>query len=200
MLWMPSIALPITRSPQGTSATTFSPNSSVLRWQMALFLTRTVTALGVALPNGAGQGFTDIGSMPAATQTAINQIRQLGISLGTSATSFNPLGVVPRWQMALFLSRLLSSGRGLASQRRQPGLHRHLGHAGRRRRSRSTNFASSASRWGQPQPDLLAVQRRLALADGALPGPVDRNRGWPSVPIGGGAASRPLLRPRALSP
>ena len=92
---------------QGTSATSFSPNNSVMRWQMALFLTRTVTALGVGLPSGAGQGFTDIGGLGASTQVAINQIRQLGISLGTSSTTFNPFGVVPRWQMALFLTRLL---------------------------------------------------------------------------------------------
>ncbi|MGI8514324.1 MAG: hypothetical protein ACR2NT_04135 [Acidimicrobiia bacterium] len=92
---------------QGTSATSFSPNNSVMRWQMALFLTRTVTALGVGLPSGAGQGFTDIGGLGASTQVAINQIRQLGISLGTSSTTFKPFGVVPRWQMALFLTRLL---------------------------------------------------------------------------------------------
>ncbi len=92
---------------QGTSATSFSPNNSVMRWQMALFLTRTVAALGVGLPSGAGQGFTDIGGLGASTQVAINQIRQLGISLGTSSTTFKPFGVVPRWQMALFLTRLL---------------------------------------------------------------------------------------------
>ncbi|MGI8518443.1 MAG: S-layer homology domain-containing protein [Acidimicrobiia bacterium] len=92
---------------QGTSTTSFSPNNSVMRWQMALFLTRTVTALGVGLPSGATQGFTDIGGLGSSTQVAINQIRQLGISLGTSSTTFNPFGVVPRWQMALFLTRLL---------------------------------------------------------------------------------------------
>jgi hypothetical protein len=94
---------------RGTSSTAFSPNANVARWQMALFLTRTITALGIGLPNGASQGFTDIGLLDGATQTAINQIRQLGISLGTSSTTFNPFGSVPRWQMALFLTRLLAS-------------------------------------------------------------------------------------------
>jgi hypothetical protein len=93
---------------KGTSATTFSPNNDVLRWQMALFLTRSVSALGVSLPSGVSQGFTDIGSFDAATQTAINQLKQLAITQGTSLTTFTPNGTVPRWQMALFLTRLLT--------------------------------------------------------------------------------------------
>jgi len=94
---------------QGTNATNFNPNGTVQRWQMALFLTRTVTSLGFNLPSGTSQGFADIGSFPTSTQTAINQIRQLGISLGTSVSTFDPFGTVPRWQMALFLTRLLAS-------------------------------------------------------------------------------------------
>lgn len=94
---------------RGTSSAAFGPNANVARWQMALFLTRTITALGIGLPSGASQGFTDLSGLDSATQTAINQIRQLGISLGTSATTFNPHGAVPRWQMALFLTRLLAS-------------------------------------------------------------------------------------------
>ncbi len=91
----------------GTSPTTFSPNTPVPRWQMALFLVRSAAALGQALPNGASQGFTDIGGFDSATQTAINQLRQMNITTGTSATTFGPNGTVPRWQMALFLTRLL---------------------------------------------------------------------------------------------
>lgn len=94
---------------KGVSTTSFSPNSSVARWQMALFLTRTVTAIGVGLPNGADQGFTDIGSFDSATRTAINQIKQLGISTGTTANTFSPAANVTRWQMALFLTRLLTA-------------------------------------------------------------------------------------------
>lgn len=90
---------------QGTSATTFSPNDNVTRWQMALFLTRLVSAAGVTLPSGAAQGFSDIGSFDAATQTAINQSAQLGIADGTSATTYAPAADTTRWQMALFLTR-----------------------------------------------------------------------------------------------
>ena len=94
---------------QGTSATTYSPNDDVSRWQMALFLTRKLTTAGVTLPSGADQGFTDISTFNAETQSAINQLAQLGISKGTSATTYDPNGNVNRWQMALFLSRDLET-------------------------------------------------------------------------------------------
>lgn len=96
------------RIARGTSPTTFSPNATVTRWQMALFLTRTLTALGVPLPSGTSQGFTDLGVLDSATQIAINQLAQLGIAQGTSATTFDSNGIVNRWQMALFLTRFLS--------------------------------------------------------------------------------------------
>jgi hypothetical protein len=100
---------------QGTSSTAFSPAGDVPRWQMALFLTRTAVDLGLVLPSGASQGFTDIGAFDAATQTAINQLAQLGITKGTAPGIFSPNDVVPRWQMALFLTRLYAKIGGLPS-------------------------------------------------------------------------------------
>jgi hypothetical protein len=38
---------------------------------------------------------------------AINQLKQLGITTGTSPTTFNPGGLVRRDQMASFLARTL---------------------------------------------------------------------------------------------
>jgi hypothetical protein len=89
---------------KGTSATTFDPTGVVSRWQMALFMTREVVAAGVTLPTAVDQGFTDITGLSAEYQTAINQLAQLGISKGTSATTYGPAGNVNRWQMALFLA------------------------------------------------------------------------------------------------
>jgi hypothetical protein len=89
----------------GTSATTYSPNDVVPRWQMALFLVRQATDHGLTIPAAASQGYTDIGGFDAATQNAINQITQLGISKGTSTTTFSPNLAVSRWQMALFIYR-----------------------------------------------------------------------------------------------
>jgi hypothetical protein len=91
---------------QGTSATTYSPNDTVKRWQMALFLIRQAKAHGVTIPAPVNQGFTDIGGLDQATQDAINQLAQLGISKGTTTTTFSPNDDVARWQMALFLRRL----------------------------------------------------------------------------------------------
>jgi hypothetical protein len=94
---------------QGTTATTYSPNGTVVRWQMALFLVRQAADHGITIPAATSQGYTDIAGLPQATQDAINQVTQLGISKGTTSTTFSPNDVVTRWQMALFLHRLGTS-------------------------------------------------------------------------------------------
>jgi hypothetical protein len=90
----------------GTSPNTFSPELPVSRWQMALFLMRQIAIHGVGAPSATDQGFTDIGEFPAATRDAINQLAVLGITKGTTTTTFDPNGIVSRWQMALFLARV----------------------------------------------------------------------------------------------
>jgi hypothetical protein len=90
----------------GTGPGSFSPDGRVTRWQMALFLTRLIVAHGIELPPAAGQGFVDIADFAPATRTAINQLAVLGITQGTSPTTFDPDGSVTRWQMALFLTRV----------------------------------------------------------------------------------------------
>lgn len=94
---------------QGTSRTTFAPGVEVSRWQMALFLIRQAEIHGIDLPSGSSRGFTDIGGLPASTQRAINQLVQLNIAEGTGAARFSPDDPVTRWQMALFLTRLLDA-------------------------------------------------------------------------------------------
>ena len=89
----------------GTTATTYSPAQVVTRWQMALFLARSAPLSGVTVPAATDQGFTDIAGLPQAAQDAINQIAALGISKGTSPTTFSPNDPVSRYQMALFLAR-----------------------------------------------------------------------------------------------
>ena len=94
---------------KGTTATTYSSVDFVSRWQMALFLTRMVVPAGGTLGTGADQGFTDIGGKSTEIQTAINQIKQLGITVGKTATTFAPDDYVTREEMALFISRLLKA-------------------------------------------------------------------------------------------
>lgn len=91
----------------GTGFFTFSPGEEVPRWQMAIFLARTARSLGITLPGTPSPRFTDIGGLDPATQIAINQITALGLTSGTSSTTFSPHQKLPRWQMAIFLTRLL---------------------------------------------------------------------------------------------
>ncbi len=94
---------------KGTSATTYSPLMSVTREHMALFLTRLAGLVGIDIaedPDDAG--FTDTGDLSMESQTAINQLADLGITMGTSATTYSPDDDVTRGQMALFIARLMN--------------------------------------------------------------------------------------------
>ena len=71
---------------------------------MALFLTRLYSNAGEALPTGT-DGFLDTTDLPVYAQLAINQLAALGITTGTTATTFTPYGLVTREQMAAFLAR-----------------------------------------------------------------------------------------------
>jgi hypothetical protein len=93
----------------GTSPTTYNPEGRVTRLQMALFLTRLWSLGPYDLPAGIGPGFTDIATLPVGVQTAINQLAELGITKGTTPTSYNPGGIVTREQMASFLIRTMKA-------------------------------------------------------------------------------------------
>ena len=93
----------------GVTATTYEPSANIPRWQMALYLTRTATVTGHTLGSGADQGFTDISGYSAAIQTAINQLKQLGVTTGTTATTYSPDDNVTKEQMAMFVDRLLTA-------------------------------------------------------------------------------------------
>jgi SpoIID/LytB domain protein len=93
---------------QGCAEDRYCPDDPVPRWQMALFLTRLHTAGGYDLMDGSDQGFEDIESLEPAYRLAINQLRQIGVTKGTSDTTYTPNINVPRWQMALFIARLLA--------------------------------------------------------------------------------------------
>ncbi|MXX99363.1 MAG: hypothetical protein F4Y67_00885 [Chloroflexi bacterium] len=92
----------------GTSATTYSPGMSVTREQMALFLTRLAGLVGIEVASDPSDaGFGDIGELSADSQTAINQLADLDITMGTSATTYSPDDAVQRGHMALFIARLM---------------------------------------------------------------------------------------------
>jgi hypothetical protein len=88
----------------GTGPGIYSPEGLVPRWQMAVFLTR----MFAVLPDGAGGVFNDVAALPLETQFAINQLKRLGVTAGTTPGTFDPITTVPRWQMATFIIRVLT--------------------------------------------------------------------------------------------
>ena len=93
---------------KGTSATTYSPVMSVTREHMALFLTRLAGLVGIEMASDPDDaGFNDIGDLSAESQTAINQLADLGITKGTGGGTYSPDASVKRAHMALFITRLM---------------------------------------------------------------------------------------------
>jgi len=86
----------------GTSATTYSPNSSVTRAQMATFLHRLAIKMNVAPQSGKySNPFKDVKSF----SNDIGWLKSTGITTGTSPTTYSPNAHVTREQMAAFLHR-----------------------------------------------------------------------------------------------
>ena len=90
----------------GTTPTTYSPNAPVIRGHMALFLARLYKrATGTDAPT-ANTPFTDISNRSPEQETAIGQIYRLGVTTGTTPTTYSPGDDVTRRQMASFVARI----------------------------------------------------------------------------------------------
>ena len=90
----------------GTTPTTYSPNDPVIRAHMALFLTRLYKAVAGSDAPAGDTEFTDIGERGAEQQAAIGQIFALGVTTGTTDTTYSPSNNVTREQMASLVARL----------------------------------------------------------------------------------------------
>ena len=90
----------------GTSAGKYSPNATLTRGQMALFLYRVAGSPEV--DDCSDNPFTDVPS-GAFYECAVTWAVGEGITAGTSATKFAPLAKVKRAQMVVFLYRLADS-------------------------------------------------------------------------------------------
>lgn len=88
----------------GTSATTFSPDETCTRGQMATFLWRDAGSPAVS---GEGAPFVDV-SNDAYYATAVDWAYEESITGGTSATSYSPNDPCTRGQMVTFLYRYLA--------------------------------------------------------------------------------------------
>ncbi|MCY4492387.1 MAG: S-layer homology domain-containing protein, partial [Acidimicrobiaceae bacterium] len=89
----------------GTSSTTYSPKNTVTREQMASFLARLYEKLSGTPAPVTETPFTDVDEASFASAD-IGRIFGLGITTGTSSTTYSPKDPVTREQMATFLANL----------------------------------------------------------------------------------------------
>lgn len=88
------------------TSTTFAPANPILRSEMALYLSAIYKAIkGVDAPI-VKTPFTDIATLTQDEKDAIARIWGLGLTAGTSDTTFSPALNVDRAQMAVFLVKL----------------------------------------------------------------------------------------------
>ena len=93
---------------QGTSETTYAPEQPVTRENMASFMSRLFTAVTGDDPPMEEMPFEDVSESSSAAND-IASVRALGITEGTSETTYSPEKVVTREQMASFIARLYKS-------------------------------------------------------------------------------------------
>ncbi|MDE0605555.1 MAG: fibronectin type III domain-containing protein, partial [Acidimicrobiaceae bacterium] len=91
----------------GTTDTTYSPDDPVIRGHMALFLTRLYKAVAGSDAPAGTTPFTDLPTHDGGAQAAaIGQIYALGVTTGTSDTTYSPSRNVTRAEMASFVARM----------------------------------------------------------------------------------------------
>ena len=93
---------------KGRTETLYDPGAPVLRWQMALFLSRAAPSAGIVLPAQTRVSFTDTGEIFEEARTAIHQMAELEIMPGFAGSVFSPYVNVTRAQMAQMLDVFLS--------------------------------------------------------------------------------------------
>ena len=96
------VALEVTK---GTSETTYSPGQAVTREQMAAFIARLYKAITKEPAPLSETPFTDVAPTSFAYDD-ISRVFGLGITKGTSPTTYSPGQAVTREQMAAFIARL----------------------------------------------------------------------------------------------
>ena len=90
----------------GTSPTTYSPNAAATRAQMASFLARMFRVLNGWDAPVVDTPFSDLGEAHGGHRDNIARIYGLGITVGTSPTTYSPNAAATRAQMASFLARM----------------------------------------------------------------------------------------------
>ena len=90
----------------GTSATTFDPNTTISRQDMAVMLYRYAQQYGIALPEQTAAPFTDEGSVAAYALPAVQALHRAGVINGMPDGSFRPYDTATREQACAVLCAL----------------------------------------------------------------------------------------------
>lgn len=94
----------------GTSATTFDPDATASREQLACFLYRFAAYRGSTIVDGADlSGYSDAAQISSYAVTAMKWGNAAGIITGESATTLNPQGTVTRAVLATMLGRFVQN-------------------------------------------------------------------------------------------
>lgn len=101
---------------RGRNATTYAPDNDVKRYEMALFISRTIgyieesSDIDVVDPEDADDaGFEDIDGLTGPQQDAVAQLVELEIVQGKNADEFAPYESITRRDMARFIDRLVDN-------------------------------------------------------------------------------------------
>ena len=91
----------------GRSEGVYDPGAPVLRWQMALFLSRAAVPAGVTLPAAPAVEVTDLEEAPEVSRGAVSQMADLGVMPVSQGGVFAPDRPVSRAEMAFMLDAFL---------------------------------------------------------------------------------------------
>ena len=93
----------------GTSTTTFSPDSVVTRQEMAVFMENYAKAMGYKVPETrAAVTFADNSSIGSWAANAVKQMQMAGIMVGKDGNRFDPTASATRAEVAAVLHRYVS--------------------------------------------------------------------------------------------
>ncbi len=117
----------------GCTAVDYCPDATISRWQMAVFLAKTLFG-GAPPPTGTVDGLGDYDCSPGGASlfldvppddggcASIHYIAAAGITAGCGVGSYCPSAELNRWQMAVFLAKALAAGGPIPTTGTVPGL------------------------------------------------------------------------------
>ena len=90
----------------GTSATTFSPDKTITRQELAVFMQNYAKAMGYTAPKTREEvKFADAGSIGAFAKDAVKAMQMAGVMNGKDGNKFDPTGTATRAEVAATLHR-----------------------------------------------------------------------------------------------